>query len=511
MRNLRESADWCLSEEPRKDRILPQDPDPIYENLYDRFYAIMHDVAVLEHLSFAHALCEDDAYREAATGWLLGMSRCWGREAEEEVTVSKAYSVTRLLKGLAVGYDIEHPFMPEPARYEVRRGLVGLCGKYFSDYFSTGEMAGWTGSPHHQVVEWASFGVAALALLGEEPGAEKWVEATVRKFDDQLLPKGLAVDGAQMEGATFWASTMQYRIFFLDALRRVTGLDLFARHAGSMSPDLALASVAGPKGSGYSNPHESVIMQPGYGQLEYLSPVLLFLAREYELPTCRRLALWDQCLGALQRTRYVTPHGEELLFELGGYAYLWCEPGETPPRDKLDKRLSFHFPSVGEAYLRSSWDPGGMVVGVRADSIVVHCGGIPLLISGERSAPAIEIGGPQDDGRTAEVMLSGKGGRISVTLTRPGSLRIRREMEGELPFWCQGTPELGDDILLWKGSGEIRVLEGAISRWDPRGHGDDLRVGHGRLSLKDPAPRSYPSGALRPSGSGVLVLQARTL
>src|SRR4051812_23232124 len=50
-RNLLESADWCLTLHPRRDWIAPITPDPNYENLYDRFYAIMGDLAVTEHLA----------------------------------------------------------------------------------------------------------------------------------------------------------------------------------------------------------------------------------------------------------------------------------------------------------------------------------------------------------------------------------------------------------------------------------------------------------------------------
>src|SRR5262245_9321740 len=51
--NLRSSADWCLTRPVREKWIAPVEPDPIYENLYDRFYAMMHDMAVAEHLAFA--------------------------------------------------------------------------------------------------------------------------------------------------------------------------------------------------------------------------------------------------------------------------------------------------------------------------------------------------------------------------------------------------------------------------------------------------------------------------
>ncbi len=55
-RNLIASADWCLTQPVRHDWIAPVTSDPIYENLYDRFYAIMHDMAVMEHLSLCLVL-----------------------------------------------------------------------------------------------------------------------------------------------------------------------------------------------------------------------------------------------------------------------------------------------------------------------------------------------------------------------------------------------------------------------------------------------------------------------
>src|SRR2546430_14515526 len=65
-KNLVESADWCLTRTPRKDWIPPVSPDPIYENLYDRFYGIMGDLAITEHLSFAYGLSGKTKYGETA-------------------------------------------------------------------------------------------------------------------------------------------------------------------------------------------------------------------------------------------------------------------------------------------------------------------------------------------------------------------------------------------------------------------------------------------------------------
>src|SRR3954471_14860347 len=41
--NLTKSADWCAKQKPRDEWIPTLEKDPQFENLYDRFYAAMHD------------------------------------------------------------------------------------------------------------------------------------------------------------------------------------------------------------------------------------------------------------------------------------------------------------------------------------------------------------------------------------------------------------------------------------------------------------------------------------
>src|SRR5689334_7520032 len=69
--NIRDSADWCLTRPVRIRWIAPVEPDPIYENLYDRFYAMMHDMAVTEYLSFAYAYSGDKKYFDGGRDWEL--------------------------------------------------------------------------------------------------------------------------------------------------------------------------------------------------------------------------------------------------------------------------------------------------------------------------------------------------------------------------------------------------------------------------------------------------------
>ena len=67
--NLTASANWCLTQTPRESYIAPVADDPIYENLYDRFYAMMKDMAITEHLAFAYAsMAERSMARRRGSG-----------------------------------------------------------------------------------------------------------------------------------------------------------------------------------------------------------------------------------------------------------------------------------------------------------------------------------------------------------------------------------------------------------------------------------------------------------
>ena len=98
--------------------------DPRYENLYDRFYAIMRDLAVSEHLAFAYALSDDARDGDAARRWVLASCRVWQREAEGTPDGAKAYAVARLLKGIAVAYDLAFDRLGDAEKREVQKTLV---------------------------------------------------------------------------------------------------------------------------------------------------------------------------------------------------------------------------------------------------------------------------------------------------------------------------------------------------------------------------------------------------
>lgn len=521
--NLKTSADWCAVQPPRQDWIAPIANDPQFENLYDRFYAAMHDMAIIEHLAFASALSDpaDDPYFQPARAWALAGARVWEHEADDQADAGKAYAVLRVMKSLAVAYDLLYHRLSESERTEIRDTLVAVGRRYFVFFEEPGN-AGAGYNKHHGSVDAAPFGVVALALLGEVPEAEKWLEQMIRKHTDYLLIHGLTPSGTNDQSSNFWASTLHYRIFFLDALRRVSGRDLLKEFPHALPGRIALAAVAGPHPAGlkYNEFNRSVLFGPCYGQLDYWSPVLVYLAREEKRSIYQHLALWDKSLGSLQRTRYITPtKKEELLFSFGGYVYLWFDPSITAQIEP-GLPLSFEFPEpeVNEAYLRSSYEPGGIVVAMKKGGLVVHAGRQVVLADqlkvNDANAPAKPVDEMlvADDGRTALIRCVGPKdsdiGEQRVELHRPGRLTIHRETNSDLKWWCAADGMQKVNSVEWPNGTRLTVTRGSISQFEPQGY-TETKTHYGGMKFADPHPFVYPVVTASPDG-GVVEIEIST-
>lgn len=528
--NLRASAKVAAERPPRSAWIAPAADDPLYANLYDRFYAAMSDMAVIEHLAFVAVVGEEADVVEAARRHLLATARAWAPEIDVQPDYGTAYAVTRLMKGLAVGYDLLHGRLDDAERREVRAVVERLADRYVAGWFSHPEQMGPDAHTHHAHLEWGSLGITALALLGDVPAATGWLQLAVAKFDHHLLPHGLAPDGAQVEGSSFWASTMQYRLMFMDALRRVTGVDLFARHEGTMSADVSLAAVATIRRSPFDEPSSSVILEPAYAQLGYHAPVYEGLARFYRRPHLRYLAQWDELAGALIDADHRTPGGESLLFALGPYAYLWRDQTVIPARE--DHPLIARFDSVGEAYLRASWLPGDATVGAKHGRLVVSLGGRVALADLEpenlidreasvtagtavwRWQPLDLVQELQEIGFSGEGSMATWASPTSATRTtvevQPGRIRVVRAGPQRRSWWCaRGTHRVDDTTIAIPGEHAVTVavVRGVIESFDPDGYAPSREVGYNSLKLISRDVGVWPLVSVRPDGDGRLEIE----
>lgn len=517
--NIIQSADWCAAQPVRTEWIPTLADDPQYENLYDRFYAAMSDLAVVEHLAFASVLSDpqDDPYFAAARDWLLATARIWQQEKENSPDASKAYAVLRVMKGVAVAYDLLYPRLTPQQRDAVRQSIIDVGTAYF-EFFKDPVVAGAGYNKHHGSVDAPPLGIMALTLLEEFPESQQWLDLVLEKHVDYLLPHALTVSGTNEQSSNFWASTLQYRIMFLEALRHVTGRDLAGEFPQAYPGRIALAAVAAgqPADLQFNDDNRSILFGPSYGQINYWAPVLVFLARNQQRPIYQHLASWDHSLGSLQRTRYVTPNKkEELLFCLGPYAYLWCDT-TVPAAIEPDLPLSFVFPEpeVNEAYMRSSYKRDGIVVGLKKGGIIVHAGGRPVMVD---QLGVADINDPKaaveellvaDDGVQAMIRCvgpesSGLGQQV-ITLHRPARLCIDRELSEPLTWIYSGDAKREGQSFVWSDGTRLTLTGGKIASITSQGY-RDAKVHYAGMQYADPHPFEYPTVVVEPEDGRVTI------
>jgi hypothetical protein len=247
--------------------------------------------------------------------------------------------------------------------------------------------------------------------------------------------------------------------------------------------------------------------------------VLVFLARQQQRPIYQYLAFWDETLGSLQRTRFITPHqGEELLFGYGPYAYLWCDQvlkAEIEPN--LPGSFEFPEPAVNEAYVRASYEPGGLIAGMLKGSVVLHAGGRAVFVDQIKTTDVNKPAAPveellvADDGATATIRCIGPKsldiGEQLIELRRPHELTFTRHTQKPVSWWCMDNPERKDNRLTWKDGVELIVDHGTIREVKADGYVESP-VHFGGMKFADPAPHAYITVEVEPSG-GVVVLMLR--
>ncbi|WP_053202659.1 hypothetical protein [Jiangella muralis] len=485
--------------------IAPVADDPVYENLYDRFWAIMSDAAVLEQLALTAHLDGSEWVTDAAAARLVGTARRWRREAELAPDYGTAYATTRIVKALATGYDLLRDALPGPAADEVTGVLADCLRPLAADWFGRPPIRGPVGtgadrhSPHHSSVEWSAFGIGALALLDRLPEAAGWVAGAERQFRDHLLPGALAADGSAPEGMEFWASTVLSQVQFLDRLRDVTGRDLLTEHARTLDPTPGLAIYL-PSRPATADGH------PHYGPSTGLCAVLSALARERADPRLAAVAAREAAPGRLEVWPARTPRrGEQLRMAWSGYAALW-HPGDTGDAPE-PAALSWHSPALGEVHVRTGWGPDAVAVTVRRGKVTVWAGGecafadltpetVVDVEESRRTGSGVyrtEPGGLEpaalrvaEVGDAAVVTGTDAAGRplLRLTLDRRRRTVTVVRLDGAPRRWWWGTPATP------------AVTVGTVTGVTPGGYRPDLRAGYGLQDVVETDPRAYPVAAV---------------
>ena len=130
-----------------------------------------------------------------------------------------------LLYAVAFVYDVLHDELSAAEKAMVREKLLKQ-GRLMYEYFKYKSGKRYTYSQNHTWIPMAGLGIAAYAIMDEEPEAREWAVLARAIFDRTMMTFGR--DGYFYEGFHYLGFAFRWMIRYFDAHLAATGEDLYA-------------------------------------------------------------------------------------------------------------------------------------------------------------------------------------------------------------------------------------------------------------------------------------------
>jgi hypothetical protein len=161
---------------------------------------------------------------EAAKKWTLAATSYepWGYTYNKP---NVDLAAGHLLYAIGWAYDLLWHELTAEERAKVRASLERHAALVFEHFTPGPERGRFEFTQNHDFIPTAGLGIAALAVLGESPGAERWAAAAYahQHRANQLL----SPDGYYYEGIEYWIFSAPWLVHFADAWEHATGESLF--------------------------------------------------------------------------------------------------------------------------------------------------------------------------------------------------------------------------------------------------------------------------------------------
>jgi len=198
-------------------------------------------IYAIRHLAIGGKVTSDQAMLDRAKQWLLAVA-AW----DPAGTTSRTYTdewAFRVTVALAWGYDWLHDQLSEDERTTVRQALLTRTREVAEHVMRHANIHVFPYDSHAVRSLSAVLVPACIALLGEEPEAEDWLNYTVEFLSTLYSPWGDS-DGGWAEGPHYWMTGMAYLIEAANLLRSFMGFDLYKRPFFQKTGDFPLYTKA---------------------------------------------------------------------------------------------------------------------------------------------------------------------------------------------------------------------------------------------------------------------------
>jgi hypothetical protein len=309
--------------------------------------------------SFAWAIEQDPRYLAAAKAWTLAAIdyEPWGYTFNKPNTDLAA---GHLLYAIGWAYDLLYDQFTPAERGRIRASLERHAGLVY-DAFAPKPKRQLNFTQNHNFIPTAGLAVAALALMGESPDAQKW--AVLARAHHHRAGQLLSPDGFYYEGMEYWIFSAPWLVHFLDAWEHSTGESLWDRGQFRNWKHL-LAHIVMPDGRtvfDFGDVWQGPLTRARQGE-DY--------AREYPTGTLK------SNFNLLYRVaaRFQDPQAQAVAARCAGFGHtnqeewwtlLWRDPALRPaPMSEMP--LAHHFEDSGVAFYRTSWEASATAFALKA-------------------------------------------------------------------------------------------------------------------------------------------------
>jgi hypothetical protein len=175
-------------------------------------------------LAAAYLATADKRYANAAYEQMMGLGDFDSWVDPVHVAAAKGADLMTASACLSIGlgYDWTYDALTDQQRERLRNMLVtrGLI-----PYINAVEQSAWWARAYHNwnAVTNGGCAIGALAILGEDPAAEKAL--SLARSNIVYFWNALAADGGWNEGLAYWQYAMEHALLFAACLRNVVGTD----------------------------------------------------------------------------------------------------------------------------------------------------------------------------------------------------------------------------------------------------------------------------------------------
>lgn len=141
------------------------------------------------------------------------------------------HSAHSMMRSLALGYNLLGEELAGEDRDRVREAIIVRAEdlyRFLNPFVTKLTSAGPMNDPdnNHAWFCTTALALGALAIVGEEPRAEKWVSYSGQLYRGMFLPRGDA-KGGWHEGNDYWSYMLFFVFQFADAIHLATGIDFY--------------------------------------------------------------------------------------------------------------------------------------------------------------------------------------------------------------------------------------------------------------------------------------------